>query len=82
MYLVGKVLYSQIHSLMPREASLVTILGERVFEDYNAAIEYCRGLKIAGDYTFVPVEVGESLFSGFGKSNKGKEKGRTKGKRK
>jgi len=82
MFLIGKVLYSQLHSLLPREASIVTVVEERSFDSYDDALEYCRKLRVCGDYTFVPVEVGESLFSGFGRRNKGKEKSRTKGKRK
>lgn len=57
MYLIGKVLYSQIHSLLPREASLVKIISKKSFKDYNKALEYIRKLRISGDYTFVPVEI-------------------------
>ncbi len=59
MYLIGKVTYSQIHSLFPREAALVRISDEKKFEDYNSALEYCRTLRVSGDYSFVPVEIPE-----------------------
>ncbi|MCX7958807.1 MAG: hypothetical protein N3B13_07145 [Deltaproteobacteria bacterium] len=71
MYLIGKVTYSQIHSLLPREAALVTIIGNKKFSDYNAASEYCRTLKVSGDYSFVPVEI---LSSGNSRKKRGKGK--------
>ncbi|MGC8928406.1 MAG: hypothetical protein ACP5QK_10840 [Myxococcota bacterium] len=63
MYLIGKVTYSQIHSLFPREASLVKIISKKKFDDYNAAMEYISKLQIGGDYTFVPVEIDDDTPS-------------------
>ncbi|MCX7944326.1 MAG: hypothetical protein N2746_07460 [Deltaproteobacteria bacterium] len=57
MYLIGKVTYSQIHSIFPREAALVKIISNKRFKDYNKALEYCKTLRVGGDYTFVPVEI-------------------------
>ncbi len=70
MYKIGKVTYSQIHSLLPREANLVKIIDDRTFLDYSEALKYCRTLRISGDYTFVPVEMPE-----FGKRKTKKKRG-------
>lgn len=67
MYGIGKVLYSQIHSLLPREAVMVTLLKERLFSNYNEALEYCRGLRVSGDYTYAPVEIPDSLLERKGR---------------
>jgi len=84
MFLIGKVLYSQLHSLLPREASIVTVVEERSFDSYDDALEYCRKLRVGGDYTFVPVEVDERLFLGLSgkKSTERVSRVRGKGKRK
>jgi len=55
--MIGKATYSQIHSLIPREVILVKIVEKKIFKDYNSALEYCRKMRISGDYTYVPVEV-------------------------
>lgn len=57
MYLIGKVTYSQIHSILPREATLVKIISKKRFKDYNSALRYCQTLRVSGDYTYVPVEI-------------------------
>ncbi len=63
MYLIGKVTYSQIHSLLPREADLVKILNNKIFTDYNEALMYCKSLRIGGDYTYVPVEIPSEVIN-------------------
>lgn len=67
MYGIGKVLYSQIHSLIPREAVMVTLLEDMVFSNYNEALEYCRGLRVSGDYTYAPVEIPDGLLERKGR---------------
>ncbi len=57
MFMIGRATYSQIHSLLPREAILVKIIDHKIFKDYDAALKYCQKMRISGDYTYVPVEI-------------------------